>query len=106
MLPGEEIPSTIVIHKNLTTEHLILLARWRLVHLDLEHRTRNRFSPSYLRGLRNSEQARARAADASLGNSDPIPPYLDRPHPPQPVNPQPPLSSTPTIPINRPPQPT
>ena len=102
MLPGEEIPSTIVIHKNLTTEHLILLARWRLVHLDLEHRTRNRFSPSYLRGLRNSEQARELAADASLGNSEPIAPYLEQAYPPQAVEPQRALSCTASIVINRP----
>src|SRR5260370_30205720 len=29
MLPGEATPSTIVIHKDLAREHLMLLARWR-----------------------------------------------------------------------------
>src|SRR5260221_5799719 len=102
LLPGEETPSTIVIHKDLTREHLILLARWRLVHLDLEHRTRNRFSPSYLSGLRNSEQVRARAADASLENSEPIAPYLEQAYPPQAVEPQRAMSCTASIVINRP----
>src|SRR5260370_41759693 len=32
LLPGEATPSPIVIHKNLTREHFILLPRWRLVH--------------------------------------------------------------------------
>ena len=103
LLPGEATPSTIVIHKDLTREHLILLATWRLVHLDLENRTRNRFNPSYLSGLRrNREQARARAADASLGNSEPIAPYLERAYPPHAVEPQRALSCTASIVINRP----
>lgn len=102
MLPGEATPSTIVIHKDLTREHLILLARWRLVYLDLENRTRYRFGPSYLSGLRNSEQVRARAADASLGSSEPIAPYLEQAYPPQAVEPQRALSCTASIVINRP----
>lgn len=103
MLPGEETPSTIVIHKDLTAENLIQLATWRLVHLDLENMTRHRFSPSYLSGLRrNSEQARELAADASLGNSEPIAPYLEQAYPPQAVEPQRALSCTASIVISRP----
>lgn len=101
MLPGEETPSTIVIHKDLTTEKLIQLATWRLVHLNLENMTRHRFSPSYLSGLGNSEQVRARATDASLGNSEPIAPYLEQAYPPQ-VEPQRAMSCTASIVINRP----
>jgi hypothetical protein len=102
MLPGEETPSTIVIHKDLATEHLIQLATWRLLHLDLENMTRNRFSPSSLSRLRNNEQARERAADASLGNSEPIAPYLEQAYPPQAVEPQRTMSCTASIVINRP----
>ncbi len=102
MLPGEETPSTVVIHKDLATEHLIQLATWRLLHLDLENMTRNRFSPSFLSRLRNNEQARERAADASLGNSEPIAPYLEQAYPPQAVEPQPTMSCTASIVINRP----
>src|SRR5215472_8831302 len=102
ILPGEETPSTIVIHKDLTTEHLMQLATWRLLHLNLENLTRNRFSPSSLRRLRNTEQVRELAADASLGDSEPIAPYLERAYPPQAVEPQRVLSCTASLVINRP----
>lgn len=102
ILPGEETPSTIVIHKDLTKEHLIQLATWRLLHLNLENLSRNRFSPSYLRRLRNTEQVRELAADASLGSSESIAPYLEWAYPPQAVEPQRVLSCTASIVINRP----
>src|SRR5260370_36542594 len=38
LLPGDATPSTIVFHKDLTRGHLILLAPWRLAHVNLEHR--------------------------------------------------------------------
>ena len=102
MLPGEETPSTIVIYKDLTAEHLIQLATWRLVHLDMENRLRNRFSPSSLSGFRNSEQARELAADAFLGDSESIAPYLEQAYPPQEVEPQRTMSCTASVIINRP----
>jgi len=103
LLPTEETPSTIVIHKDLTTENLILLATQRLVYLNLEIMTSNRFSPSYLRKLKESrQQARGRAADASLGNSEPLASYLEQAYPPQAVEPQRTLSSTAKIVIKRP----
>lgn len=102
MLPGEEIPSTIVIHKDLTAEHLIQLATWRLLHLDRENRLRNRFGPGSLSGLMNIEQARELAADAFLGNSESITPYLERAYPPQEVEPQRTMSCTASVIINRP----
>ncbi len=106
ILLEEEIPSTIVIHKNLTTENLIQLATWRLVHLNLENMTRHRFSPSYLSKprseFRSSEQARKLAADATLGNSEPIAPYLEQAYPPRSVKPQPAISYTASIIIDRP----
>ncbi|HKV02689.1 MAG TPA: SRPBCC family protein, partial [Ktedonobacteraceae bacterium] len=102
ILPGEETPTTIVIHKDLTTENLMQLATWRLLHLNLENMTRHRFSPSYLGRLSNSEQARELAADASLGSSEPIAPYLEQAYPPQAMEPQQALSCTASIVINRP----
>src|SRR5258708_34361695 len=38
-LPGEATPSTIFIHKDLTSESIILLAPLRLVNVALEHRS-------------------------------------------------------------------
>lgn len=90
ILPGEETPSTIVIHKDLTTEQLIQLATWRLLHLNLENMASH------------SEQARERAADASVGSSESIAPYLERAYPPPAVEPQRVLSCTARIVINQP----
>ncbi len=102
ILPGEVIPSTIIIHQDLTAENLRQLATWRLLHLNLENMTRHRFSPGYLGRLRHSEQAQELAADASLGNSEPIAPYLEEAYPPSAVEPQRTLSCTASIVIKRP----
>lgn len=103
LLSGEETPSTIIIYKDLTTENLIQLATRRLMYLNLENMTRNRFSPSYLRKLKESrQQAREQAADASLGNSKPLASYLEQAYPPQAVEPQRTMSSTAKIVIKLP----
>ncbi|TMB92520.1 MAG: hypothetical protein E6J44_00240, partial [Chloroflexi bacterium] len=102
MLPGEETPSTIVIYKDLTAEHLIQLATWRLVHLDRENRLRNRFGPGSLSGFMNIEQARELAADAFLGDSESIAPYLEQAYPPQEVEPLRTMSCTASVVISRP----
>lgn len=101
ILPGEETPSTIVIHKDLATENLVRLATWRLLRLNLENMTRNRFSLSSFHRLSYSE-ARELAADASLAGSEPIAPYLEQAYPPPAVEPQRTMSSTASIVINRP----
>ena len=105
VLPGEETPSTIVIHKDLTTENVIRLATSRLVRLDLENMTGNRFSPNYLSRFRKSiHQARERAANASLENSESIAAYLEQAYPPQGEEPQLTMSATASIVINRSPE--
>ena len=103
LLPGEETPSTIVIHKDLTTENIIQLATSRLVRLNLENRARSSFSPNYLRKLKESrQQARELAANATLENSEPLAAYLEQASPPQVVEPQRTMSSTASIVINLP----
>ena len=88
VLPGEEAPSTIVIHKDLTTENVIRLATSRIV----------------LRFRKSIRQARELAANASLENSESIAPYLEQAYPPQGEEPQQTMSSTASIVINRPPE--
>jgi uncharacterized protein YndB with AHSA1/START domain len=103
LLPGEKTPSTIIIHKDLTTEILIQLATWRLTRLGQVNMARNRFSTNYLNELKESRQhAREQAADVSLGNSEPLAAYLEQAYPPRAVEPQRTLSSTASIVINLP----
>ena len=88
VLPGEEAPSTIVIHKDLTTENVIRLATSRIV----------------VRFRKSIRQARELAANASLENSESIAAYLEQAYPPQGEEPQQTMSSTASIVINRPPE--